>query len=60
MSSSFQEALEEWNVLQATLRQVSGKLSDSLLAVALGCLVSLAILGEHLLFAPEARWRFQA
>ena len=40
-------------MLQATLRQVSGKLGDALMAVSLGCSLSLAILGEQVLFEPQ-------
>jgi len=48
-----EEALEEWNVLQATLRQVSSKLSDCLLVIGACCLASVMILAEHVLFASD-------
>eukprot|EP00438_Fugacium_kawagutii_P008017 Skav209168 [mRNA] locus=scaffold1137:385455:386678:- [translate_table: standard] len=48
-----EEALDEWNVLQATLRQVSCKMSDSLLAMGLCCLASVALLAEQVVLSPE-------
>lgn len=45
-----EEALEEWNVLQAALRQVSSKMSSSLLAIGFCALAGLAILAEHVIF----------
>ena len=41
------------NILQATLRQVSSKLSDCLLVIGACCLASVVILAEHVLFALD-------
>lgn len=43
-------------MLQAMLRQVSGKLGSAFVLVALGCALSLAILGEQVLFEPEVNF----
>ena len=40
-------------MLQAMLHQVSGKLGDTLVALAVGSSLSLAILGEQVLFEPQ-------
>ena len=48
-----EEALEEWNVLQATLRQVSGKMSDSLLALGFSSLASVVIFGEQVIQSSD-------
>lgn len=48
-----EEALEEWNVLQATLRQVSSKMSSSLLAIGFCALAGLAILAEHVMLRSD-------
>ena len=42
----FEEAVEEWNVLQATLRHVSTKLSHSLLVLGSSCAASILYLIE--------------
>ena len=47
------EALEEWNVLQATLRQVSCKMSDSLVAMGLCGVASMAVLAEQVVVVPD-------
>ena len=57
--SFFQEmdlehALQEWNTVQATLRQVSTKLSLSLLASGASCGACLLLLAEYIFFHPEA------
>eukprot|EP00438_Fugacium_kawagutii_P006158 Skav204512 [mRNA] locus=scaffold4122:47666:48433:- [translate_table: standard] len=48
-----EEAIENWNILQATLRQVSTKLSHSLCAMGLCCLISLALLAEQVIFNAD-------
>lgn len=41
-----EEGLEDWNILQATLRQVSTKLSDSLMTIGFCCVAGVAVLAE--------------
>ena len=48
-----EQALEEWNTVQATLRQVSAKVSDALLLLGLVCLGSIALLAEQVIREPE-------
>ena len=48
------QALSEWNTLQATLRQASTKISDSLLVIGFCCLASMALLGEQVIRNPRS------
>eukprot|EP00438_Fugacium_kawagutii_P004127 Skav211251 [mRNA] locus=scaffold3676:61595:63206:+ [translate_table: standard] len=47
-----EEALQEWNTLQATLRQASTKISDALLVIGFCCLASMVLLGEQVIRSP--------
>ena len=47
------EALDEWNVLQATLRQVSCKMSDSLVVMALSSVCGVAVLAEQVVVTSD-------
>ncbi|CAJ1427558.1 unnamed protein product [Effrenium voratum] len=47
------QALEEWNVVQATMRQVSNKLSQSLAILGSTCGLSLLLLLERVLISPH-------
>lgn len=49
-------ALDEWNVLQATLRQTSTKLSVSMLILGICCGASMLFLVEIAFFADETRF----
>lgn len=49
-----EQALSEWNTLQATLRQASTKISDSLLVIGFCCLASMALLGEQVIRNPRS------
>lgn len=49
-----EQALGEWNTLQATLRQASTKISDSLLVIGFCCLASMALLGEQVIRNPQS------
>jgi len=49
----FEQALEDWNEVQATLRQVSTKLSDGFIALAAGCVGALIFFAEQALRQPE-------
>ena len=51
---SLWQALGEWNTLQATLRQASTKISDSLLVIGFCCLASMALLGEQVIRNPQS------
>lgn len=46
---NMEKALEEWNLVQATLRQVSGKISGSLFILGATCFATLMFLAEQLL-----------
>jgi len=48
-----EKALEDWNLVQATLRQASGKISSSLSFLGIACFGSLLFLAEQLLNEPE-------
>jgi len=48
-----EKALEEWNLVQATLRQCSGKLSTSMSIMGICCFGCLMFLAEQLLNNPE-------
>ncbi|CAE7946803.1 DNAH6 [Symbiodinium sp. KB8] len=50
----FEQALEDWNEVQATLRQVSTKLSDSFIALAAGCVGALVFFAEQAFRQPES------
>jgi len=50
---NIEEALEEWNKAQALLRQVSSKISVSLLILGSACLAFLALLAELVVLRPE-------
>ena len=45
-----EQALNEWNTVQATLRQVSTKLSRSMLALGASCGASMLVLAEYTFF----------
>lgn len=49
-----EQALDEWNTVQATLRQVSTKLSYSLVALGGSCGAALLLLAELVFFHPES------
>jgi len=49
---NMEQAIQEWNQVQATLRQVSRKLSGSLLLLGSSCLACLAILAEKVIQQP--------
>ncbi|CAE7647778.1 DNAH6 [Symbiodinium sp. CCMP2592] len=49
----FEQALEDWNEVQATLRQVSTKLSDGFIALAAGCVGALIFFAEQAFRQPE-------
>ena len=49
-----EQALGEWNTVQATLRQVSTKLSRSMLALGASCGASLLLLAEYTFFHSES------
>lgn len=48
-----EKALEEWNLVQATLRQCSGKLSSSMSIMGICCFACLMFLAEQLLNSPD-------
>lgn len=52
-SMSIEDALEEWNILQATLRQVSTKMSNCFRAMGFCCLASVALLAEQVIFYTD-------
>ena len=49
-SMSIEDALEEFNILQAMLRQVSTKTSNCFRAMGFCCLASVALLAEQVIF----------
>ena len=49
-----EQALNEWNTVQATLRQVSTKLSRSMLALGASCGASLILLAEYTFFHTDS------
>ena len=49
-----EQALNEWNTVQATLRQVSTKLSRSMLALGASCGASLLLLAEYTFFHTDS------
>ncbi|CAE7900713.1 unnamed protein product, partial [Symbiodinium microadriaticum] len=46
---NMEKALEEWNLVQATLRQVSGKISGSLFILGATCFATLMFVGRRFL-----------
>lgn len=48
-----EKALEEWNLVQATLRQCSGKLSSSMSIMGICCFTCLMFLAEQMLHNPD-------
>lgn len=52
-SMKIEDALEEWNILQATLRQVSTKMSDCFRVMGFCCLASVALLAEQVIFYTD-------
>jgi len=48
-----EQAIDEWNMLQATLRQVSGRLSGAILLLGMSCLGPLVLLAERVLRSPD-------
>lgn len=48
-----ERAIEEWNLVQATLRQCSGKISSSITIMGICCFACLMFLAEQLLNNPE-------
>lgn len=48
-----EQAIDEWNMLQATLRQVSGRLSGAILLLGMSCLGPLVLLAERVLRNPD-------
>eukprot|EP00913_Durusdinium_trenchii_P026709 g25058.t1 len=49
-----EQAIEEWNMVQANLRQVSNQLSASFFLTAASCLTSLLLLAEQTLRDPSS------
>ena len=59
-SASYTEAVVEWNVVQATLRHTSCKLSDFVFVMASCCVISLILFAYHVFSLDLASSHFTA